>query len=177
MCAFSSGMVEIGGAILYGIVTISLAAVAYLLYVISSIFHDPYDENKKLVLDMTGTPLDVAKRYFKTNPYVAIVRGGKKVLCRDGGRDQNVCSNIQYLNEKVVETLKALNQQSRSIRIETREEFIHHVLVEISLVLFQLMDLGLDSGTNFCKKMSTPNGDTYYVTVCRLTSANVTKED
>jgi hypothetical protein len=39
------------------------------------------------------------------------------------------------------------------------------------------MDLGLDSGTNFCKKMSTPNGDTYYVTVCRLTSANVTKED
>lgn len=160
-----------------GIVTVSLAGLAYLIYVISSIFHDPYDENKKLVLDMTGTPLDVAKRYFKTNPYCTISRASGKVLCRDGGRDQNVCSNIQYLNEKVILILKELNQQSRVIRIETREEFIHHVLVEISLVLFQLMDLGLDSGTNFCQKMSTPNGDTYYVTVCRLTTANVTKED
>jgi hypothetical protein len=163
---------------LYVIVTISLAAISYLVYIISTVFSDPYDENKKIELDMTGTPLDVAKRYFKTNPYVTIGRAGRKVLCRDGGRDRNVCSNIIYLNEKVMEILKALNSPEgcKQIRIETHEEFLHHVLVEVALVLFQMMDLGLDSGTKFCEKKILLTGDGY-VTVCHLTTADSTKED
>jgi hypothetical protein len=173
---------------LYVIITISLAALSYLIYIVSSVFSDPYDENKPLVLDMTGTPMDVAKRYFKTNPYVTIGRSGRKVLCRDGGRDRNVCSNISYLNTKVSEILKSLNSASASeqgggdggrckqIRIETHEEFLHHVLVEIALVLFQMMDLGLDSGTKFCEKKILLSGDGF-VTICNLTTADSTKED
>lgn len=171
----------------YFLIILTFILLSYIILIIYSVFSSSsssiYDNyNIKYILNLNGSPLEVTKRYFIISPYIIINRKGKKLLCKDGGRTINICSNLEYLNNKVNEIVKILNNydnnnnenDKKEIIIETENEFLHHVLIEIILVLLQLIDLGLDTGTKFCQKKSTNDG---YISVCKLIPADFTKED
>ena len=65
-------------------------------------------------------------------------------------------------------------KKGKEVIIKTEKEFIHHVIVEILLVLLQLIDYQLDAGTKLCQKNETNDG---YISICKLIPIDPSKEE
>jgi hypothetical protein len=133
------------------------------------VFGEPEPVVPKMAeLDLSGSPEDVAKRYFLLNPYVVMKFQNKNILVRDGGCGSNVSEELAYINSKVFEIVKALNgERPSTVVIETEKEYMHHVLVELLYRFVEVLDRHFDNKgcTSFCVPHPSGKG---YISTCQV---------